>query len=338
MNLTNIRISFCVPVYNVAKFIDSCIESILANVKEIDEYEILCIDDNSTDDSFAVLQSISRKYDKVKIFKNDVNRGVSYTRNELIRCARGSYIWFVDPDDMLYPGIVRPVLENAENYQVDALLGNYIRVPENCTECFCPISEITVIEKDRLKIIPTDPNGISMCAIWTGVFRRDFLILNVTFFNEKLIAQEDTLFYYEFSLKAKRIFCFKECAYLYRQRTTSVMHSRSPERAIRYYTSMHEMYRVYNEYYSNVNQCDEQKLLENKLNHMKQNLVLTLAAISDSKFVKREFVKLIEGKIYPYPHNYINPAGFQRLIAFLLPRKWGFWSVHLLYKIRYKFK
>ena len=69
---------------------------------------------------------------------------------------------------------------------------------------------------------------------------------------------------------------------------------------------------------------------------MRQNLALTLAAINDSIFVKRELKKLIEDDIYPYPKNYINPVGFQRLITFLLPRKWGFWCLHLLYKLRYK--
>ncbi len=107
MNHYSIRITFCIPVYNVANYIESCIESIIANVKDINGYEILCIDDNSTDNSYAVLQSITQKYNKVKIFKNEVNIGVSATRNKLIQRAQGRYLWCVDPDDMLYPGIVK---------------------------------------------------------------------------------------------------------------------------------------------------------------------------------------------------------------------------------------
>lgn len=335
MNHYSIRITFCIPVYNVADYIESCIESIIANVKDINGYEILCIDDNSTDNSYAVLQSIAKKYNKVKIFKNEVNSGVSATRNKLIQRAQGRYLWFVDPDDMLYPGIVKCVLEKAEQHDVDALLGNFIRVPETHSERFNPIYEISVKQNDRLKIIPTDVSGEGMCAIWAGVFRKDCLVSNSILFNEKMIAQEDTLFFFEFGLKAKRIFCFAEWAYLYRQRATSVMHSRTPERAIRYYTSMQEMYRIYNQYYCN-GRIEERELIKNKLNHMRQNLALTLAAINDSIFVKRELKKLIEDDIYPYPKNYINPVGFQRLITFLLPRKWGFWCLHLLYKLRYK--
>lgn len=120
--------------------------------------------------------------------------------------ARGRYIWFVDPDDMLYPNVVNLVLQSAIDSNADVLLGNYIRISEKEQPELPPITSLRLQKNENLDILPKDSNGTPMCAIWAGVLKRDFLIDSGLYFNERMIAQEDTLFYFEMSLHTKNIF------------------------------------------------------------------------------------------------------------------------------------
>lgn len=270
----------------------------------------------------------------MKVLQNDRNLGVSFTRNELIRKACGKYIWFVDPDDMLYPGVVNLVLQAAEDTNADVILGNYLEVPEVYKQRFEPLKSIMVSCNSHLKVLPTNAKGACMCAIWAGLFRRNFILESNLFFNEKMIAQEDTLYYYEISLRAKNIYRFDEPSYLYRQRSTSIMHTRDSKRALKYYYSMLEMYHVYKHHYD-TGDFDNETILLNKLAHMRQNLALTVVGLQDTRMVISEFKKLKQEKLYPYTQKVLPPSGLLRIILKILPYEIGFWFIHLLYKIRY---
>ena len=329
--MNNILISFCLPIYNVVDFIDECLQSVVN--QGIMGYEIVCLDDCFTDGSYELLKLLADKYCNLRVLQNAHNSGVSFTRNELIRKAKGKYVWFVDSDDMLYPGVVKPVLKAAEEKQVDVLLGNYLRIPEICKEQFNPISSITISENHQLRILPADKVGTVMSAIWAGVFRKEFLIENKLFFNEKMIVQEDTLFYYECSLRTNKIYNFIEPSYLYRQRSTSVMHTRDARRALCYYHSMVEMYRVYKQHYDSGDYIDK-IVLEDKLSHMLQNLPMTLVAISDFVMVKRELKQLKQKGLYPFKPTHLPSSNIRRIILYLLSNEVGFWMVHMMYRLR----
>lgn len=89
-------ISVIVPVYNVEKYLRKCIDSILRQTYT--DYEIICIDDGSTDDSGKILDSIEAENDKVKVY-HIKNVGVSNARNFGIEKAKGEWIAFIDSDD-----------------------------------------------------------------------------------------------------------------------------------------------------------------------------------------------------------------------------------------------
>ena len=127
-----IDISFCLLVYNVKPYLDDCLQSIVNQNLENSNisYEIYCIDDVSKDGSYEFLLDMTKKNPKLRVEKNEENKGVSYTRNRLMREAKGKYIWFVDPDDMLINKVVDKFYQYAEQYKVDIILGDYIRVEE----------------------------------------------------------------------------------------------------------------------------------------------------------------------------------------------------------------
>ena len=90
------KISIIVPVYNVEKYVDNCISSILnQSYKNI---ELIIIDDKSTDDSYEIISKYSKK---AIILQNKKNSGLSYTRNVGLDKATGDYISFIDSDDYI---------------------------------------------------------------------------------------------------------------------------------------------------------------------------------------------------------------------------------------------
>lgn len=328
----NIAISFCLPVYNVANYIESCLYNIV-NQNIMGGYEIVCLDDCSTDGSFELLNNIACRYKNVIVRRNIKNKGVSFTRNRLIEMARGRYIWFVDPDDMLYPNVVNLVLQSAIDSNADVLLGNYIRISEKEQPELPPITSLRLQKNENLNILPKDFNGTNMCAIWAGIFKRNFLSDNRLYFNEKMIAQEDTLFYYEVSLHTQNIFHFAETAYIYRQRESSIMHSHGAKRAFQYYQSMQEMYRVYKNYLISESPISKGLLIE-KIEQMRQNLVLTLAGVYETRRVKTELKVLKQEGIYPYRKNFLSNSKKNIILNCLLKKEYGFWIIHFAAKLK----
>ena len=94
------RISFIIPVYNCKTFLPDCVASIRA--AGIPDYEILLIDDGSTDGSGFLCDELAAKFTEIRVV-HQPNAGVSAARNQGIQFAQGEYIMFVDADDTLLP-------------------------------------------------------------------------------------------------------------------------------------------------------------------------------------------------------------------------------------------
>ena len=337
-NACPINVSFCLPIYNVGSFLEDCIESIVNQPFDCISYEIVCIDDCSTDNSYDVLIDLSKKHSEIRVYKNEQNKGVSYTRNRMIDIAQGEYIWFVDPDDMLINGAINYV-KKAQEINADVLLGNYIKIKENGQITF-DLSK-NDFHNDIVELsehfAPVDINGEKMSACWAGVFKKIFLVDNSLRFNEKMIAQEDTLFYYQFSMKTKSIYKAQTYCYLYRIRTTSIMHSKNDERMKKYYFSMLEMLRVYQEHYLN-KEYDNEEVLKDKILHSRQNIATCLASVQDDLFVKEQFEYIKNKKIYPYPFRIKTLKGKEsfsvRILRFLMPIKIMFYMYRYIYKMK----
>lgn len=115
-----IIISIIVPVYNVGKYLKECLCSLVNQDLSKDEYEIICINDGSTDGSGAILESFSSKYDNIYVF-HQKNCGVSASRNKGIELSRGEYVWFVDSDDLIARNCLLTVSEILKKSNPDLL-------------------------------------------------------------------------------------------------------------------------------------------------------------------------------------------------------------------------
>ena len=114
--------SIIIPVYNVEKYLDRCLESVLK--QEFNDYEIILVDDGSTDTSSYICDSYKQS-EKVTVIHKD-NGGLSSARNCGLDISKGEYIFFVDSDDYICPGTLKILYDNLSRTNVDVIKFNYI--------------------------------------------------------------------------------------------------------------------------------------------------------------------------------------------------------------------
>lgn len=122
-----VDLSIVVPAYNVEKYVKECIESII-NQKTKYSFEVIIIDDGSTDDTLSLVYEFEDK--RIKVISQE-NRGLSGARNTGMNNAKGRYIMFVDSDDRLPQDAVESLLVCADKYDSDIVQGAYSRFSGN---------------------------------------------------------------------------------------------------------------------------------------------------------------------------------------------------------------
>lgn len=165
------KISIIIPVYNAKNHISKCIESILAN--SFKDYELILIDDESKDGSLDICENYSLKDNRIKFYKNEVNKGISATRNRGIELAKGEYIMFCDNDDIVSPLWIQHFLEWTE--KDDSILP--ICAICNKTSLFTIHKELsnihsTIFEKHQYFLF----NQIGIAGyIWNTIYKREII-------------------------------------------------------------------------------------------------------------------------------------------------------------------
>lgn len=140
------KLSIIVPIYNVAPYLRKCVDSLL--VQDITDYEIILVDDGSTDDSGAIADEILNTHSQSPIANcqikvvHQLNGGLSAARNAGIAAATGDYIIFVDSDDYLQPNVLGALMEQVARDNLDVLRFRYQNVRES-GEVFAPYKDMT---------------------------------------------------------------------------------------------------------------------------------------------------------------------------------------------------
>lgn len=133
-----IKLSIIVPIYNVEQYLRKCVDSLLA--QDYSDYEIILVDDGSTDNSGAICDEYALKSQESRVKSQECpsikvihrkNGGLSAARNSGIEVARGKYIMFVDSDDYLQKNVLGTLVEQIESQQLDVLRYNYCNVRED---------------------------------------------------------------------------------------------------------------------------------------------------------------------------------------------------------------
>ena len=153
-----IKLTVAVPVYNVKKYLKRCLESLIKN--RIDDYEILLVNDGSTDGSGDICNEYSSKYDFIRVIHQD-NKGLAEVRNVCIKNARGEYISFIDSDDYIVENTYSHLMNLVYNFEADILCFGVIDLYENVDEkvesindCEEIITELTPQEALEEMLLP----------------------------------------------------------------------------------------------------------------------------------------------------------------------------------------
>lgn len=123
-----IKISVIVPVYNMEKYLEKCLDSLVNQT--LKEIEIIAVNDGSKDKSINILKKYSKKYKNIKIYDHD-NQGISKTRNFGIEKATGEYIAFIDSDDYVDTRMFEIMYKKAKKDNLDIVVCDYYNYYEN---------------------------------------------------------------------------------------------------------------------------------------------------------------------------------------------------------------
>ncbi len=129
MKNDNELVSIIIPVYNVEKYVEKCIDSVLNQTYK--NLEIIIINDGSTDNSEQICKDYQKKDKRIKYFQKE-NTGVSDTRNKGIELSKGKYICFVDSDDILNKTYIEDFIDCIKNNNCEMVCCNFQKFKSNC--------------------------------------------------------------------------------------------------------------------------------------------------------------------------------------------------------------
>ena len=203
----NKKVSIIVPIYNVEKFVDKCIQSLINQTYQ--NIEIILLNDGSKDNSLKKIKDWQKKYpEKIKC-ESHKNIGVGMTRNKGIDLATGEYLTFVDSDDYLDNDFIETLMNNIENH--DIIIAGYKRVTKNGKILF-----------ERL-VGKTPWAPYRQLVIWSKLYKTKLIKKNNIKFNH-LKTAEDAIFTLNAYFKTEKIKVLKYTGYNNVENFSSITH------------------------------------------------------------------------------------------------------------------
>lgn len=271
------KVSIVVPVCNVEKYLEECLDSILKQTMR--DIEIICVDDGSKDNSLAILKKYEEKDDRVIVITKP-NSGYGNTMNVGMDRARAKYIGIVESDDFIEPNMFERLYAIAEKYNADIVKSDHyifntadkVHQPQY----ICP-------DEYYNKVLNVDIyEGIYDFVMmnWTGVYKREFLQQHNIRHNETPGASfQDNGFWFQAITLAKKIVFIHEAFYHYRQD--------NPNSSI---NSKTKVYCI----------CDEYNYIQDFL-------------VKNKEMCDKHFTKFFVKKVFNYLHSYRRIADEYKL-------------------------
>lgn len=218
-----VSVSVVIPVYNVEKYLNECMDSIVNQT--LSDIEIICINDGSTDNSLDILQEYASCDDRIIIF-NQKNQGHAVATNKGIEMARGEYLFLMDSDDILKLNALELTYNEISEKKVDFVLFKSLNYDDQKdeyyeSENFSMNNIFEVVGNEIFDYNDIKELMFNACVTpWSKLYSREFIIRENIRFPEGLIF-DDNVFFYESLLKAKRISFLDEFLFIRRWYATS---------------------------------------------------------------------------------------------------------------------
>ncbi|MHC5076969.1 MAG: glycosyltransferase [Planctomycetota bacterium] len=205
-------LSIIIPVYNQSRYLSECLESVLA--QHFADFEVICVDDGSTDDSLAILKQYSAKDNRIRIISTS-NSGYGSAMNIGLKNANGTYIGIVESDDSISPCMYEELITKAQQMNADIVKCSFLRIFSGGSTLQEKGWNSVAGKLFKLKEAP------EVCrlhpAIWAAVYKRQLLEKNnITFSETPGASYQDIPFFADAYSAAERIFVLKKALYYYR--------------------------------------------------------------------------------------------------------------------------
>jgi len=225
VNKNQLRLSIIIPFFNVEKYIAECLDSVYAQDIPESEYEVICVNDCSPDNSREIVLEYQKKHDNLILIEHETNKMLGAARNTGLRAAQGKYVWFIDSDDYIRPNVLFKLL--------DVLKKNSLQILSFNTQCFNS-------DGQKFEYVSTFPYSINSVikgveflknkvpywkkpvTAWTKIYDREFLLSNHFLYPEGVFFEDEIL-----SLKTlyqcERFMFHNEVIHYYRVNEQSIM-------------------------------------------------------------------------------------------------------------------
>ena len=218
------KISIVIPMFNAADFIETQIQRVL--MQGLDEIEVICVDDCSTDQTVEIVKSIAERSSRVKLIRNERNRGPGGSRNAGIRAAKGKYVFFLDADDELPSDALVKLFSKAEAtkscivrgaYRVERQIHGEMKNETKYAAGAANRSHENVSLSDLPELLDTTEGH------WAGLYQRDFV--ETVLYPENLRMGEDSLFLINALSRARSVSIIPDVVYIYKDNSQSAMNN-----------------------------------------------------------------------------------------------------------------
>ncbi|PRM94464.1 hypothetical protein CJ673_06125 [Aliarcobacter cryaerophilus] len=182
--MVNSLVSIIIPIYNSDKYLKRCLDSVVS--QSLKEIEIICIDDCSSDKSIKIVEDFTKSDERIKLFKNKRNRGVSFCRNYGIKIANSEYIGFVDSDDSINISMYKTMYELAKKDDSCMVICNFRVIDKFGIKEFKTFSKNQTKEFLFQKILSKE----LMPHPWNKIYKKELFIKNKIKYLENRVYED----------------------------------------------------------------------------------------------------------------------------------------------------
>lgn len=208
-------LSILVPIYNVETYLAQCLSSLID--QSLQDIEIICVNDGSTDGSLAVLQRFAKKDSRISILDKP-NTGYGDSMNKALKRAHGPYVGIIEPDDWADEKMFKVMYEAAKKYDADVVKTNFYRTTTNAKTGATEDEKVTEITEQKI-IDPRKDRQVFRFqpAVWSAIYRREFLLENrINFLPTPGASYQDLSFSFKVWTLAKKVVLLPEAFVHYR--------------------------------------------------------------------------------------------------------------------------
>lgn len=324
------RFAVVIPVYNSAPYLHDCVQSVLT--QEVGDFEIILIDDGSTDSSWDICQELNARDNRICIRQQD-HQGPSAARNLGLRLSTADYVTFMDSDDVITSGTFAAATDSIERHDPDLVIFSMQHVDRtgpNETRRTLEIADQVYPDNKHFLTDLVNGKRLLLYSAANKFYKRSTLDRHSIRFSEEVEFGEDRLFNINFLRHARQIVTNSHCAYLYFIRQKLSLSRRFRPNHIAELLLLHEAKcGLANEFAPDHPKRETYRKadLAHELRSAVTHLVMHWPTLT-ATMKRREAASLIEAPYPAYFHQLTLPTRNRRLLHFMIRRRWT-WGVRL---------